>query len=108
MKSSVQGYLRTQKYMRKQAMLKAMTGPWNQGVSSSSVITNDLPGLTLKAAEDVNLTGFLFNSSAESCKGEDNLTLIEDEVKINLFLLADKKLIDLEDKILGKIDKAIL
>ena len=88
-------------------MLKAMTGPWNQGVSSSSVITKDLPGMTLQAAEDVNLTGFLFNSSAESCKGEDNLTLIEDVVKISL-LLADKQLIDLEDKIFGKIDKAIL
>ena len=55
----------------------------------------------------MNFTGFLFNSSAESCKGEDNLTLIEDDVKISL-LLADKQLIDLEDRIFGKIDKAIL
>ena len=55
----------------------------------------------------MNLTGFLFNSSAESCKGEDNLALNEDEVKINLELLADKQLMDLGGKILGKNDKAM-
>ena len=53
--------------MRKQARLKPMTGPWNQGVSSSSVLRPmAVWGLRLNALEEVNLTGFFFKSSRES------------------------------------------
>ena len=53
--------------MRKQARLKAMTGPWNQGVSSSSIlIPMAVCGLRLNALEEVNLTGFFFKSSRDS------------------------------------------
>ena len=53
--------------MRKQARLKAMTGPWNQGVSSSSVLMpTAVWGLRLNALEEVNLTGFFFKSSRDS------------------------------------------
>jgi len=60
--------------MRKHARLKAMTGPWNQGVSSSSVlIPMAVCGLRLNALEEVNLTGFFFKSSRDSSKETGDL-----------------------------------
>ena len=61
----------------------------------------------MKAAEDVNFMGFFFNSSAELLCMEDNLTGVEDDVKINLWLLNGKILNCLEAKTLGKADNVI-
>lgn len=50
-------------------MLKAITGPWNHGVSSSSVlIPPAVWGLTLNAGDVVNFTGFFFKSSKDLSK----------------------------------------